>query len=79
MDSISFLLRVTGQGTYDKGHVAVDMQFRHQPKQKAVVLSELPKEPPSLPRSGISMLEAVRERGRLRMGYISRAPCRIAS
>jgi len=70
---IGFLLRVTGQGSYDKGHVAVDMQFSRPPSQKAVVLSELPKEPPSLPRAGISNLEALREGGRLRVGYIEGA------
>ncbi len=67
---ISFLLRVTGQGTYNKDQVAVSMQFRYPRSQKAVVLSEMPKEPLPLPREGISVLEAVRERGRLRVGYI---------
>jgi Na+/H+-dicarboxylate symporter/ABC-type amino acid transport substrate-binding protein len=70
---VSFLLRVTGQGSYDKGHLAADMQFRHPPSQKAVVLSELPKEPLPLPRAGISNLEALREGGRLRVGYIEGA------
>ena len=39
---ISFLLRVSGQMSYDKDQVAMNMQFRHPPSQKAVVLSELP-------------------------------------
>ena len=51
----------------------MEMQFRHPPSQKAVVLSELPKEPLPLPRAGVSVLEAVRERGRLRVGYIEGA------
>ncbi len=69
---ISFLLRLTSRSRYDMGHVAMEMQFRRQPSRKAVVLSELPKEPPSK-RDGVSNLEAVRERGRLRVGYFEGA------
>ena len=70
---ISFLLRVTGQGTYNQDQVAVSMPFRYPPSQKAVVMSEMPKEPLPLPRAGAPVLEAVRERGRLRVGYIDTA------
>ncbi len=70
---IRFLLRETGQGTYDKDQVALSMQFLHPPTRKAIVLPELPKEPPPLPREGISVLAAVQERGRLRVGYIEGA------
>ncbi len=66
---ITFLLRVTGQSSYDKDKVALQMQFLHPPSQKAVVLSELPSEPLPLLREGGSLLDAVRERGRLRVGY----------
>jgi Na+/H+-dicarboxylate symporter/ABC-type amino acid transport substrate-binding protein len=68
-----FLLRVTGRGTYDKGNVVMDMQFHHPPSQKGVVFSEMPQEPLPLPRAGASVMEAVRERGRLRVGYIKNA------
>ncbi len=70
MAGITLLLRVTGQGGYDKDKLALGMQFLHPPSQEAVVLSELPKEPLPLPREGASLLDAVRERGRLRVGYI---------
>ena len=43
----AFLVRATGVGTYDKDQVALSMQFLHPPSQKAVVLRELPTEPPT--------------------------------
>jgi len=46
------------------------MRFLHPPSQKAILLSELPKEPTPLPREDTSLLEAVHDRGRLRVGYI---------
>ncbi|HWN99643.1 MAG TPA: cation:dicarboxylase symporter family transporter, partial [Blastocatellia bacterium] len=67
---ISFLLRVTGQGSYDKDQMVMQMQFLHQPAQKAIILSELPKDLPTPPREAASVLEAVRKRGRLRVGYV---------
>ena len=70
---ISFLLRVSGQISYDKDQVAMNMQFRHPTSQQAVVLSELPEEPLPRPREGVSVLEAVRERGLLRVGYLEGA------
>ncbi len=70
---VGFMLRATNRGTYDKGHLVMDMQFRRPPSQKAVVLSEMPKEPLPLPRAGVSVMEAARERGRLRVGYIDGA------
>jgi len=64
------LLRIGGLGTYDKDQVAMGMQFLRPPSRAAVILPELPAEPPSLPREGASVLEAVQERGVLRVGYI---------
>jgi Na+/H+-dicarboxylate symporter/ABC-type amino acid transport substrate-binding protein len=64
------LVRATGVGTYDKNQVALSMQFLHPPSQKATVLRELPTEPVPAPRDGTSLLQAVLERGRLRVGYI---------
>jgi ABC-type amino acid transport substrate-binding protein len=67
---VRLLLRVTGQGSYDKDQMALAMQFHRPPSQKAVVLKELPQEPLPLPRAGTSLFEAIRERGRIRVGYI---------
>src|SRR6185436_15493783 len=63
------LLRIGGLGTYDNDQVAMGMQFLRPPSRVAVILPELPAEPPSLPREGASVLEAVQERGVLRVGY----------
>jgi len=65
----AFLVRATGVGTYDKDHVALSMQLLHPPSQKAVV-RELPTE--VVPRSHESpaLLQAVLDRGILRVGFI---------
>jgi len=70
---IALLLRVTGQGRYDEDNVAMNMQFHRQPSRPAAILSELPKEPPLLPRAGASVLETVKTRGLLRVGFINGA------
>jgi len=53
------------------GSVALPGRFIKPPSQKAVVLSELPGEPLPLSHEGASVLDGVRERGRLRVGYIA--------
>ncbi|HEV7398523.1 MAG TPA: cation:dicarboxylase symporter family transporter [Pyrinomonadaceae bacterium] len=68
---IFLLVRVTGQGTYNKDQVVENMQFLRPPSQRAVVLSEMPKEPAAVPSAGSPVLATVRERGRLRVGYIA--------
>ena len=70
LSATGLLLRVGGLGTYDKDEVAMGMQFLRPHSPVAVILPELPAEPPSLPREGASVLEAVQERGVLRVGYI---------
>lgn len=70
---IRFLVRVIGQGAYDKNQVALEMQFRHAPQQQTVMLSPSLIEPLPPPREGASVLDAVRERGRLRVGYVEDA------
>jgi ABC-type amino acid transport substrate-binding protein len=66
----ALLLRATGIGSYDKDQVALSMQFLHPPAKAAVVLPELPATPLPPPRQGTSILQAVLERGVLRVGYI---------
>ena len=70
--AVVFLLRATGMGSYDKDEVARNMQLLRPPSQKAVVLRELPTDRPAS-REGVSVLQAVQERGLLRVGYIEGA------
>lgn len=70
--AVSFLIRVTGKTTYDKGEVAMDMQFLHPPPEKAVVLKEVPNDP--LSHEEGSLLKNIRERGRLRVGCFDSMP-----
>jgi ABC-type amino acid transport substrate-binding protein len=67
--AVILVLRATGVGTYDQDQVALGMQFLNPPSQTAVVLRELPSEPPTL-AAGKGVLQAVQERGVLRVGYI---------
>lgn len=67
---VTIILRVTGVGTYDKNQVALEMQFRFPPEQKAKMLTEQPQEPLPPPRQGGSLFDSIRERGFLRVGYI---------
>ena len=70
--AVVLLLRATGMGRYDKDEVARNMQLLRPPSQKAVVLRELPTDRPAS-REGASVLQAVQERGLLRVGYFEGA------
>jgi Na+/H+-dicarboxylate symporter/ABC-type amino acid transport substrate-binding protein len=72
LTAVSFLLRATGKVSYDKGQVAMDMQFLRPPSAKAVILKEPPAE--SLPHEEGALLRNIRERGRLRVGYFDSMP-----
>ena len=63
------LLRTLGAGTYDKDRVVEEMKLLRPPAVRATVLRELPSRPLPLPREGASVLEAMRARGRIRVGY----------
>jgi Na+/H+-dicarboxylate symporter/ABC-type amino acid transport substrate-binding protein len=65
------LLRTMGAGTYDKDRLVQGMKLLRQPAVKASVLRELPTKP--LPGGGVSVLEAIRTRGRIRVGYVDGA------
>ena len=67
-------LRATGAGGYDKDIVAMGMRFLQPPAKSATVLRSLPQEPLPLPHEGDSLLETVRTRGCLRVGYMPDAP-----
>jgi len=67
-------LRATGAGGYDKDIVAMGMRFFQPPAKSATVLRSLPQEPLPLPHEGDSLLETVRTRGCLRVGYMPDAP-----
>ena len=68
--AVALVLRATGVGTYDQDQVALGMQFLNPPSQNAVVLRELPSEPPTPAAAGKGVLQAAEERGVLRVGYI---------
>jgi ABC-type amino acid transport substrate-binding protein len=67
------LLRVLGAGTYDKDRLVEGMNLLRPPTVPAAVLRALPADPLPLPRNGASMLEAIRARGSLRVGYVDGA------
>ena len=67
------LLRTLGAGTYDKDRLVEEMKLLRPPAVRATVLRELPSRPLPLPREGASVLEAMRARGRIRVGYVDGA------
>jgi len=68
-------LRALGGGVYEGARIAGEMGLRLPPSPGATVLRELPPEPLPVPREGASLIEAVRARGRLRVGFVpSQAP-----
>jgi Na+/H+-dicarboxylate symporter/ABC-type amino acid transport substrate-binding protein len=70
---LNVFFRLTEHGTYDKGQVAMGMQPRNRPKITATVLSAMPDAPVAAKKDGVKMLDAIRERGKLRVGYIEGA------
>ena len=67
------LLRALGAGTYDKDRVVEEMKLLRPPTVRASVLRQLPSEPLPPPRESASMLDAIRARGRIRVGYVDGA------
>jgi ABC-type amino acid transport substrate-binding protein len=63
-------LRALGGGTYEGAHLASEMGLRLPPSPGFTVLKELPTEPLPAPREGASLMESVRARGRLRVGFV---------
>jgi len=66
-------LRALGGGSYEGGQIAGELGLLRPPSPGAAVLSELPADP--LPDALRPLLERVRERGRIRIGFVpSQAP-----
>ena len=67
------LLRALGAGTYDKDRLVEEMKLLRPPAVRASVLRQLPSVPLPAPRESASMLDAIRSRGRIRVGYVDGA------
>ena len=67
---LAVALRALGGGTYEGGRLASEMGLLRPVSEGATVLPELPADPPARPSEGASILEAVRARGRIRVGFI---------
>ncbi len=63
-------LRALGGGTYEGARLANEMGLLRPASDGATVLPELPAAPPARPREGATILETVRTRGRIRVGFI---------
>lgn len=63
-------LRALGGGTYEGARLAGEMGLRLPPSPAFTVLDELPDEPLPVPHERASLIEAVRARGRLRVGFV---------
>jgi Na+/H+-dicarboxylate symporter/ABC-type amino acid transport substrate-binding protein len=63
-------LRALGGGTYEGARLASVMGLLRPASQGATVLEQLPADPPPRPDEGASILETVRARGRIRVGFI---------
>ena len=67
------LLRILGAGTYDEDRVVEGMKLLRPAMVKASVLRQAPTEPLPFPKDSPSVLEAIRARGRMRVGYVDGA------
>ena len=67
---VGLALRALGGGTYEGARLASEMGLLRPASEAATVLAELPEDPPAGPREGASILETVRARGRIRVGFI---------
>jgi Na+/H+-dicarboxylate symporter/ABC-type amino acid transport substrate-binding protein len=63
-------LRALGGGTYEGARLATEMALLRTASEGATVLAELPAEPLPRSREDASILESVRARGRIRVGFI---------
>jgi len=66
---LSVLLRALGGGTYEGARLAGEMGLHSPASGGATVLASLPDAPPARPSGGASILETVRARGRIRVGF----------
>ena len=67
------LLRILGAGSYDKDRLVTGMKLLRPPTVRATVLRELPSQPLALLRDGASVVDSIRGRGRIRVGFVDAA------
>jgi Na+/H+-dicarboxylate symporter len=67
---VGLTLRALGGGSYEGARIASELGLLRPASEGASVLRELPADPPPSPREGASLLESVRSRGRIRVGFI---------
>ena len=68
--AVGGFLRVTKQKAYNKGHVAMNMQFLETPALKANVLNQMESKQGNPAKENIPKLQAIQQRGRLRVGFV---------
>ena len=67
---LAVTLRALGGGSYAGARLAGEMALLRPASEGATVLKSLPADPLPAPRDGASLLDAVRTRGRLRVGFV---------
>ena len=67
---LAVTLRALGAGSYEGARVAEELGLLRPPEAASLVLGALPAEPLALPRPGASVLDGVRSRGRIRVGFL---------
>jgi Na+/H+-dicarboxylate symporter len=71
LGALTLTLKALGTGSYEGARLAGEMGLRRPPSPGTTVLKELPAEPLRAPSAGSPLLEAVRARGRLRVGFLA--------
>jgi Na+/H+-dicarboxylate symporter/ABC-type amino acid transport substrate-binding protein len=71
LGGLAITLRALGGGAYEGARLASEMGLRLPPSAGATVLEELPRPPLPLPREDASLIEVVRARGRIRVGFVA--------
>jgi Na+/H+-dicarboxylate symporter/ABC-type amino acid transport substrate-binding protein len=67
-------LRALGGSAYEGARLASEMGLRLPPSPGATVLEELPPEPLPVPHEGATLIESIRSRGRIRVGFVPNQP-----
>jgi Na+/H+-dicarboxylate symporter/ABC-type amino acid transport substrate-binding protein len=67
-------LRGLGGGAYEGARLASEMGLRLPASPGATVLEELPPEPLPAPHAGATLIESIRARGRIRVGFLPDQP-----
>src|SRR4051812_25854344 len=67
---LGIAFRAMGAGKYEGDRLALEMGLLRPPTEPAVILREVPEPLPRPSPEGTSLLAAVRQRGRVRVGYV---------